>query len=335
MKRRFLLALAIAAFAVVIPGAPIRPADAQQTITFRIATLAPQGSTWMRVFNAWNASLKQATHNRLQMRFYPGGVAGDERDYIRKMRAGQLDGAAITSTGLGLVVRPVLVLQVPGLFHDYAQIDRVRNQLAGDLESKFGQAGYKLLGWGDVGKLRIFSNAPIRKPSDLRSVRPWAWRDDVIFNEFLHVVGANGVPLGVPEVYPALQTRMVDTVPSSALAAVSLQWYTRLKYVTKQSNAILIGATIVKKDKFDALPPDLQHAFMQTSAQAHQVLAQAIRRGDQQAYDTILHRGIQAVDLSAHQAEWDHTAQQVRERLAGRLYSRALLQRVEQAARGH
>lgn len=334
MKRRFLLALLLAALAVLVPGQAPQSAGAQQTITLRIATLAPRGSSWMRVFQAWDGSVRQESGNRLRLQFFPGGVAGDERDYIRKMRAGQLDGAAVTANGLGQVVRPVLVLQVPGLFDEYAEIDRARTALAAELEQQFVEGGYKLMGWGDVGKARIFSTRPIRRPSDLRSVRPWAWRDDAVFNEFLRVVGANGVALGVPEVYPALQTRMVDTVPSSALAAVSLQWYTRLTHVTEQSSAILIGATIIKKEKFDALPADLQAILMSTSQRAHSALSRAIRRDDDRAYQTILQRGITAVDLSPHQAEWNRAAQQTRQRLAGRVYSRELLQRVERAAGG-
>src|SRR5690606_32486456 len=173
-------------------------------------------------------SLKQATNNRLALRFYPGGSQGDERDFIRKIRAGQLDGAAVTSNGLGQVVRPVLVLQAPGLFSGYPAIDRVRSELASEFDTQFEEAGFKLLGWGDAGKARLFSNKPIRRPQDLRGVRPWAWNSEPMFSEMLSIVGANGVQLGVPEVYPALQTRMVDTVPASALAAVSLQWFTRV-----------------------------------------------------------------------------------------------------------
>ncbi|MFW5920224.1 MAG: TRAP transporter substrate-binding protein DctP, partial [Polyangiales bacterium] len=307
---------------------------AQGQNTLRIATLAPRGSSWMKVFNAWNASVKKETGGKLQLRFYPGGVAGDERDFIRKMRAGQLDGAAVTSTGLGQVVRPVLVLQVPGLFDEYSKLDKVRKQLDDEIEAKFEDNGYKLLGWGDVGKGRIFSNKPIKKPSDLKSTRPWAWRDDVIFSTFLDGVGANPVRLGVPEVYPALQTGMVDTVPASALAAVSLQWFTKLTHVTKQSNSILIGATILKKDKYDALPDDQRKALMETSKKAHELLSRQIRRDDKRAYKTIKRRGMTEVDISAHEGEWNKAAKKTRDKLAGRLFPKSLLQRVQRAAGG-
>lgn len=330
MPRRLLIPALLLATAFVLPGQTLQAQG--DTYTLRIATLAPQGSTWMRIFNAWNNSLRERTNNRLTLQFYPGGSQGDERDFVRKMRAGQMDGAVVTSTGLGQIVRPVMVLAVPGIFREYAQLDRVRHRFQAQFEQQFDANGYHLLGWGDAGKLRLFSKREIQRPQDLRSVRPWAWRDDTVFTEFLNVVGANPVRLGVPEVYPALQTGMVDTVPSSALAAVALQWYTRLHYVTAQNMGILIGAAVLKKDKYEALPEDLRAALDETSDQAHQALRRAVRRDDERAYATIQRRGITAVDISAHEAEWAEAAATTREHLAGRLYPRSLLDRVTAAA---
>jgi len=330
--RRILVALILLVSVIIVPGADSSEAGAQETTTLRIATLAPRGSTWMRVFNAWNADLRRATDGQVALRFYPGGVAGDEADFIRKIRAGQLEGAAVTTTGLGQVVRPVLVLSVPGVFQEYRQLDRARNALSAELNALFQEAGYENLGWGDVGKARIFSTSAIRRPQDLRSTRPWAWRDDVVFSQLLQTVGANPVRLGVPEVYPALQTGQVNAVPASALAAVSLQWHTRLTHVTQQSSSIIIGATIVRAETINGLSEAHQTALRETAGRAHGLLTRAIRRDDDRAYNTILERGITAIDTSAHQAEWEQAGATTRNALVGRLYSRELLQRVERAA---
>jgi len=336
MKRRTLVMALFALGLVTLPGTAPRGADAQDTTTLRIATLAPRGSAWMRVFNAWNNSLRQRTNNRLQLRVYAGGSQGDERDVIRKIRIGQLDGAAVTSTGLGLIVRPILVLQAPGVVETYRQLDRAREAMSDEFGQQFEANGVKLLGWGDVGEGRIFSNQPIRRPRDLRSVRPWVWRDDSMFGTFLEVVGANGVRLGVPEVLPALSTGQIDTVVASATAASALQWHTRVTHVTEQANTFLIGATLLSKQKYDSLPADLRQALDETSEQAHSTLVRRIRRDDRRYYRALTTRhGLTAVDLSAHESEWDQAAEQTRNRLAGRLYPRALMQRVMRAARGN
>jgi len=332
MKLRLAPTLVLAFAAFAIPGGVSGSAMAEPAVELRLATLAPSGSSWMKVFNAWNLTVKEQTDNTLELRFYDGGSQGDERDFVRKMRAGQMDGAALTTTGLGMLVRQVLVLSVPGVIEEYEQLDSVRAELGGRFEKMFETEGYTLLGWGDVGKTRLFSMEKIDRPSDIKKLRPWVWKDDLIFAEFLKVVGANPVRLGVPEVYPALQTRMVDTLPASALAAVSLQWYTRLKYLSKRNSGIIVGATIIRTDKFEALTEDQQNVLASTGIRAHKALNRSIRRDDDKSYATVLKRGLTAVDTSEHQAEWEEAGRQVRERLTGRVYPKSLLDAVIAAA---
>lgn len=338
MKKRILLPLIVAAVAMALPGSSTTPVEAQavRNVELRIATLAPDGSSWMRVFNAWNQSLQEATGpntgGRVSLRIYPGGSQGDERDFIRKMRDGQLDGAAVTTTGLGQVARSTLVLAVPGVITEYAQMDRVRSRLNRQLTQGFTQGGVTLLGWGDVGKSRLFSTRAIARPSDLRQTRPWHWRDEPIFGEFLSVVGATPVVLGVNEVYPSLQTGVVNAVPGSALAAVSFQWHTRVRFVTQQNSGIIVGATIINKPIFDGLTEAQRAALTSTAERAHTALRRAVRRDDDRAYQTVLGRGITQTDLTATQAEWATAQATTRTRLTGRLYSAALLRSVESAA---
>ena len=307
------------------------PADAQRATELRIATVAPEGSPWMRVFRAWDAELRQRTNGQLGLRLYPGASQGQEPDYIDKMNAGQLDGAALTTTGLSQIVRTVLVLGLPGIFDDYATLDRVRRRMGPRFQRQFERQGYTLLGWGDVGRGRLFSRHRILRPRDLRRARPWAPREDAIFSEFLDVVGANPRRLGIGEVYPALQTGMVDTVPASALAVVALQWHSRLQYYSQHSAGILVGATILKKDKFDALPEAHREALLETSRRGHRLVAQAIRREDDRALQVIARR-MTAVDTTPHEAEWRLAALQTRDRLVGRIFPQALFDAVVRAA---
>lgn len=298
----------------------------------KIATLAPRGSLWMKVFDAWAHTVKKKTSGRLTLKFYPGGVAGDERDAIRKMRSGQLDGAAVTSVGLGQIVRSVLVLQTPGLFRTYAEIDAVRGEMASEFAQEFKKAGYHLMGWGDVGRGRLFSAKPVRQPSDLKKLRPWVWRDDPVLPELLSVCGANGVQLGLPEVYPALQTKRIDAVAASALATVSLQWFTQLDYMTEQADTVLIGATIINDETYQKLPPDLQKVLMETSKTAHQTLTKATRKDDDRAFKSLQKRGVKSIDTSKYEKQWIEVARKTRERLSGRLFPANLLKRVEDIA---
>ncbi len=331
MKRRFVPIFLLLAAAFALPGSST-PTKAEEAYILRIASLVPDGSSWMKILNAWNKTLQEKTDGRLKLRFYPGGSQGDERDFVRKMRVGQLDGGVVTMTGMSLLVPAMNVLVLPGLLDTYAELDRVREKMAPKFEGMFEKEGFKLVGWGDAGKTRLFSVKPIKRPSDIKAMRPWVWKDDPIFVEFYQAIGASAVRLGVPEVYPALQTRMVDVISSSALTAVALQWYTRVKYMTAHNSAIIAGGTMMRKDKYDELPPDIKEVFDSTAARAHQLLNKVVRKEDQKAYEVIMKKGIQAVEAGDAKAEWDAADKKVRDKLTGRMFSKSLVDEVTAAA---
>ncbi len=329
----FILLVAIAAFA--LPGRSfVSSADAEGPIVIRFASLAPAGSGFDKITKAWNRSIKKETEGRVALRIYSGGSQGDERDFVRKIRAGQMDAAGISTTGLGMVARPVLVLTAPGLITEYDELVKARTTLHDRFSKLFEEAGFVLLNWGEAGKNRLFSAESFARPEDLKSGRPWVWKDDPVFAELIDVIGANPVRMGLPEVYGGLQTRMVDTVPISALAAVALQWYTRLEYMAKQNLSIMIGGAILKKEKFDELTEHDQKVLLETSARAAKANDQLVRRDDARAYAALLERGIVEVDLSEFEDEWNRAYKRAREDLVGRVYSKSLLQAVEKVVAG-
>ena len=127
---------------------------------------------------------------------------------------------------------------------------------------------------------------------------------------------------------------MVDVVPVSPIAAVALQWFTKLKYMSKDSFGIILGASVVKKAKFDQLSPEDQKALMDTARRAAKALDKVVRRDDAKAYDILLERGIELVDTSPYQAEWDKARDETLDRLTGRIFSKSLLGEVRAAANG-
>jgi TRAP-type C4-dicarboxylate transport system substrate-binding protein len=320
--------------AVFLPGSAPGPALAEDITTIRLATLLPPGSPYNDLLRAWNRSVKKGTDNKVQIRFYTGGSQGDERDFVRKMRVGQMDAAVLSTTGLGILVRPTLVLAVPGLMKNYDQLDRVREALDGRFTALFEASGFRLLAWADAGKIRILSAHEFAAPSDLKALRPWAWKDEPIFAHFLKVIGANPVRLGLNEVYAGLQTRMIDTVPVSAVAAIALQWFTKLKYMAKQNFGIIVGAIVIKKEKYDALAPEHRQVLRDSAVKMTRAFQPMVRRDDDRAYGSLLKRGFIEVDLTAHQAAWDAAAATTRTQLVGRVYSKSLLKAVETAAAG-
>lgn len=323
------LALAALALALwMVPGAAYERAQAEKTHVMKVATLIPRSSSAVLRAKKWNKRIMDATNGRLKVRVYYGGTAGGESDVIRKMRMGQIDAAAVTTTGLSKFIPEVLVLSAPGLFDNYAQLDAVREELAPQFEKAAAENGFMVLGWGDVGRLRLFSKKPIKHLEDFRHMRPWVWTDSPVMKEFYEVIGATGVPMDILEVYGGLQTGMIDVVFSSAIGALGLQWYTQTDYVSADGSGYVNGAFVLAKKKFDSFPKDVGQALLDISEKYNDATVKELRRADKRAYNRMLERNLKAVEVEDPK-KWEQVGKKLRKRLVGRVYTAKLLEKVE------
>lgn len=336
MSYRFSVFMLLAVgLAFGLPGNAQTASASEAANAIRIATLAPRTSDLVRGFTRIDRGLRDATKGQWGFKLYPSGVAGDETDIIRKMRIGQIDGTVVTSVGLSQVLRELAVLTAPGAIEDYQQEERVQKAFNAEWERKLSENGFKLMGWSEIGMLRYFTNAPLYKPSDLKQMRPWLWPASHTMKAIQHAIGVTGVPLGVPEVYGALQTGMIDAVITTALASVALQWQAKLTHVTKRTHGPLIGGMIFSNAKWSAIPEDIRTVLQEQIAKNYQGDTLAIREDDKTAYKNLLKRGYVSVDYTAAgEKEYQEFAKKARESLVGRVYPRELLDKVMAVARG-
>jgi len=332
--RKALASTLVLAIALAIPGS-VRTAEAKASNMIRIATLAPRDTDLTRGFVRIDRALRQATSDSWGIQLFPSGIAGDEKDVIRKMRIGQMDGSIITDTGLGQIVREVNVLSSPGVIETYTELERVQKSMEKEWDAAFDKEGWKLVSWGETGQYRYFSKAPLYTPSDLKGMRPWLWPESHVMKEIYRAVGANGVPLGVPEVYGALQTGMIDAIISTAIATVALQWHTKLDHVTNRTHGVLTGAMIMAKSKYDTIPAEVRTTLEEQIRKNTEGDAKGIRKDDDKAYHRLLERGYTGTDYTPEgEKAYKVMAQTVRDHLVGRVYPKELLDRVMKIAKG-
>lgn len=322
--------LFLAAAAVLLASAlPVHAAT-----ELKIATVAPEGSAWTRIFNKMKAAIDQKTGGAVKIRLYPGQVQGDERDVVRKISTGQLQGGSFTAVGLSMVNPKVLVLQMPLIFQTYAQLDKVRKALKEELEQSFREKGYELLGWGDVGWVYIFSKNPVANKEDLKKHKVWTWGDDPITKAMMRESGVSPRLLGLPQVYPALNTGMVDAVYNAPLACLTLQWHTKVKHYSDFPLAIAIGATVVSKKAFDAISPEHQKVVKEIAEKYHDALNKRVRQDNDKALVSLRDGGLKPVAVTeASKAQFRQIAAKVADQFAPRYYPKELLAKVRKLVR--
>lgn len=291
------------ALAGLLWGAGAAQAAEQHVLKF--ATLAPAGSTWMKAFDAWGRELAAKSQGRLAVKFYPGGISGDEPDMLKKIRFGQLQGAALSGHGIGEIHAPARILEVPFLFRDHAELDAVRARIMPALENGFRRNQSELLGWMEVGNIHFFSTRPLASMDELARRRIWQWQGDRFMAAFFEVYGWSPVSLPITEVYTSLSTGLLDTVVSTPLASIALQWAGKTPYMSTQPMATGIGAVVVSSRFYSGLPADLQALLKASGAQLSQRLIAETRRDDIKALDVLVKStrplaGLEKVDVAEH-----------------------------------
>jgi TRAP-type C4-dicarboxylate transport system substrate-binding protein len=299
-------------------------------VEIKIATLAPEGSTWMKTMHKIDDDVRAKTENRVGFKFFPGGVQGDEKDVIRKMRNGQVHGAAFTGFGLGSIVPEVRVLELPFMFDNLDELDYVRAQTNDYYTKAFDDKGYALLGWTDVGFVYLFTKNPVKAPADMAAQKWWIWSGDPLAEIFFKAFKIAPIPLAAPDVLTSLQTGVVDAVYSSPLACVALQWYSKVKYMSDVPVTHAISAVLVSKKALAGVSAADLAAIDDIAHKNLADLTAKTRVQNNEAIEEIKKEGVQVVPVdAAARKEFTDRGRAAWSEGVGTLYTQDLLDRVK------
>jgi len=230
-----------------------------QATTLKIATLVPDGTSWMKAMRAAATEITTRTEGRVKLRFYPGGVMGNDKSVLRKIRAGQLHGSVLTSGGLSALYPDVQIYSFPFMFRSYQEVDYVRTRMDQAIIDGLGKRGFVSFGLSEAGFAYLMSQRPISSVEEFRHNKVWTPEGDKLARIGLQAMGVSPIPLPITDVLTGLQTGLVDTIGASCVAAIALQWHTRIKYLTDNPAFYLYGSLVIKKRALKKLSsPDLQ-----------------------------------------------------------------------------
>lgn len=282
--------LVVACAALVLAG----PAAAQ---TVKLATLIPEGSFWDRALRDMGAGWERLTGGGVELRIYPGGVAGDDPDMIRKLRIGQLQAATVTVTGLTEIDPAFALFEIPGFFDSYEELFHVLDALEPELERRLLERGFRLLHWGHGGWIYFFSTRRAATLAELQDLRVFAWAGNDRMTTLWREQGFRPVALAATDILPGLETGLFETLPTTPIAALSLQWFRSAPYMTDLPLAPLLGATIIDERAWQRLPADHHPALLAAAADTGTLFAREIPDEERKALTEMQRRGLEVVPL--------------------------------------
>ncbi|MBK5290158.1 MAG: TRAP transporter substrate-binding protein DctP [Acidobacteriia bacterium] len=311
------------------------PPAAARTVRIKLATLAPKDSSYHRSLVAMADQWKKAPGGGATLVIYPQGVQGGEAAVMQKLRAGQLQAAMVTAVGLSEIDGSVAALQnTPLLFRTLEELDHVRDKLHAQMEKKLADRGFIVLFWADAGWVRFFSTEPVVRPADLRKLKLFVWQGDNQFVDMIKSAGYQPVPLETSDIYPALQSGMIQAVPSPNTFALSTQLFTKANHMLDLKWAPLVGGAVLSKKVWDTIAPETQKAMLAAAQQAGRQMKTESRREEEQALQTMKSRGLIVHELTPKlEGEWRLVAELAYPYLRGKMVQAELFDEVRNLLR--
>jgi TRAP-type C4-dicarboxylate transport system substrate-binding protein len=258
----------------------------------KIATIAPEGSSWMKIMRNGAAEIKKSTQGRVVMKFYTGGVMGNEKSVLRKIRVRQLHGGAFTGGSLSEVYPDMNLYNLPMVFRSLEELDYVRSRMDEVLIKGLDEAGFVSFGFAEGGFAQVMSNVPIKTLDDLEGKKIWVPEGDVVSYAMVESLGLSPVTLPVTDVMTGLEAGLIEVVATSPIGAIAFQWFTKLKYVTETRLVYLYATLAIDRKVFSKLKPEDQSVVREVMGRTYSLMNKKNREDCLAAEKALIDQGL-------------------------------------------
>ncbi len=290
--------------------------SAAQAAVLKIATVSPDGSSWMKTMRAAASDIEKQTDGRVRFKFYPGGVMGSDEAVMRKIRIGQLQGGAMPGGALERIYPAAQVYTLPLKFRSFEEVDYVRQRMDEQIVAGYEKGGFVTFGLGEGGFAFILSKHAIRSVADLRSHKVWIPNNDPGALLAVNTFGVHPIPLNLADVLAGLQTGLVDTVASSPIGTIALQWHTQVSYMSDLPIMYFYAVLAIDKKAFYRMSDADQALVRKVMGAAFKTIDAQNRKDNVEAQAALEKQGIAQVELTdAQRDEWYRMARQAEQNL--------------------
>ncbi len=267
----------------------VTPAFSQ---VIKLGTVAPEGSPWHEAMLEVAQKWEELSDGRVTLRIYAGGVAGDEKDLLRKLRIGQLHATALTTITLLDIIPDIEAMTFPLLVRTDGEVDYLIEKLAPEFEARLAKKGFKVLTWSTTGWVHFFTREPVITPADMKKQKLFLWGTDPTYLKLLKSTGFNPVPLAVTDLLPALQTGMVNSFAAPPAAALSFQWFALAPNMTDLRWQPLPGTTVISMKQWKKIPAELRPLLEKAAREVGTRLQKRIRELEHDAVKAMKNHGL-------------------------------------------
>ena len=315
----------------------LTPLTSVHAATLKIATLSPEGTGWMKMLRQAATNIEQRTNGSVKLKIYPGGVMGDDKAVLRKLRVGQLHGAALTSGGVMQPYQDIVLYNLPLTFRNAAEVDYVRARMDSKLMAGLAQQKFVGFGVAEVGFAYPMMQQPVTSVAEFQDLRVWAPDNDPGAMKAYGSFNITPIPLPIADVLTGLQTGLIDTIGSPPIGAIALQWHTQVSHALKLPLLYVYGSFVIAERAFNRLNEAEQQVVTEELTAGVQAVDRESRADNDKAAAALSKQGIVWLDPRAEEtAEWFDLAAQANAKLIDEGYvSRAMYDEMMQHLRDY
>ncbi len=260
----FLAALLALSF-VMFASPEKAQAQDDKVYTLSLQTVAPARTPWARQLKRLKKRWEKESEGRLKVKIFLG--RGNEKALVRKCRAGELQAVGVSSAALADEVPEMGVFELPYLFENVKQADKViDNHLFEPVEKILADSGFQLLIFSENGFRNYATRGKVIKtPEDLATLK-MRTQENWIHESSYKALGGNPVRISVAEVLTSLSTKQVDGFDNTPLFAFATSWFTQIDTWTVSNHIYQPGIVVLNKKWYDGLPADLQQLLISVRA---------------------------------------------------------------------
>ncbi|HUR33454.1 MAG TPA: TRAP transporter substrate-binding protein DctP [Vicinamibacterales bacterium] len=302
---------------VALAALALSRAPLAQSAAIKLATVVPDGSIWDKSLKQMGADWKAATGDRVSLTIFSGGSQGDESTVLRKMRLNALQGASLTVAGLASIDWSFNVFNIPFFFQSYDELNAVIDRLTPLLKQRVEAKGFVLVHWGHGGWLQVFSRQPVQSVADLKKARLYTSAGDDTMTQWYKANGFQPRAMAMTDVLTGLTTGMIDALPTTPIAAVSFQWFKQTPYMLDLGISPIVGATVVTKKTWDAIPAADRAKMTEISLKVEKQLQADVPKQDGLATLLMQNQGLKITKGTG--PEWQQLANNLGQTMRGKM----------------
>lgn len=247
----------------------------------KLASVAPAGTPWADAMYRIQKKINKESNGLYSVKVYPGGQMGGENQIVSKVRRGQAEIAGVTTGAVANSVPELNVFEMPYLFDNIKQADCVLdNHMVAPVSKLLAGKGMVFISWAENGFRSIgVKGKAIKTPADIKGIKVRS-QEAKTHIQFWKSVGANPIPIAIPEVLPALQTGVVNGFDNTPLFTMAAEWQTTIDNFTFTKHIYQPAVIVASKKFYDKQPAEGKKVII----------------GEGNGYAKEVRRGVRALD---------------------------------------